>query len=502
MLKGRNRRFSLIAAPIAVLATLSFAPSASAIVYCVPNDTVNPSCDTAQGQPTVQAALAAAQASAAADTIRIGTGTFDVPIDQTYNGTTGGTLQIAGAGRSLTTWRAANSAGSTHAFELQNGTGSSISDLTMLLLDDADSTSDYGLQLTTGGTPAVSRLDIDGPAVSNTAGLQTSVPATIDHSTVTLQQPAPSTNQGIVSSSTNAVVTDSTISSEIALSHGGSPANTLTVRRSTLHTMFWGFKSDSGNLDMSDSVIDLMGSPGAEGVIPSNSNLGLSPITATLDGVTIVNGGANSKGIEATADSEQVAGNGTTQAEKDDMVDDGENVTVTVRNTVISGVVTPIEIGADRGQTATVTTSYSNYASANNTVNPNISGADATGTATLNQTNQTNLAPGFVNAGVGDYHLLASSPLLDIGDPAAPAPGVRDIDGDSRGLSKTSSCTAPDPGRRDIGADEFVASPLPAASCALPMTPGPAKTTCKKKKKTRKPHQLRRCKKKKKKGRR
>jgi hypothetical protein len=56
--------------------------------------------------------------------------------------------------------------------------------------------------------------------------------------------------------------------------------------------------------------------------------------------------------------------------------------------------------------------------------------------------------PDFVSAAELDYHLLASSPCIDTGDPDyLPAPGEKDIDGQTRKW--------PPPGRVDMGADEW-----------------------------------------------
>ena len=66
----------------------------------------------------------------------------------------------------------------------------------------------------------------------------------------------------------------------------------------------------------------------------------------------------------------------------------------------------------------------------------------------------TNADPLFVNSpsdpGTDDFHLQAGSPMIDIGNPAAPAPGALDFDGDSRGIASRCGWTP----RRDIGADE------------------------------------------------
>ena len=88
------------------------------------------------------------------------------------------------------------------------------------------------------------------------------------------------------------------------------------------------------------------------------------------------------------------------------------------------------------------------------------------------------MTPGFANPGGGDYHLLANSPLIEIGEPTAPVAGDLDLDGNPRAIdSSDPGCAA----RRDIGAYEFV--PAVADDCAAPDTDA---TTAKPKIKTKK----------------
>jgi Right handed beta helix region len=71
---------------------------------------------------------------------------------------------------------------------------------------------------------------------------------------------------------------------------------------------------------------------------------------------------------------------------------------------------------------------------------------------------QTTADPMFVNAAEGDFHLTLGSPMIDMGNPADPASGAVDFDGDPRGLAAEPTCET-DVGRRDIGADEFNRGP-------------------------------------------
>jgi Right handed beta helix region len=89
---------------------------------------------------------------------------------------------------------------------------------------------------------------------------------------------------------------------------------------------------------------------------------------------------------------------------------------------------------------------------------------------------QTTADPIFVSPGTGDFHLQEGSPMIDAGNPAAPAGGTLDIDGDLRAIDGNCDGTA----RRDIGADELTKS-CPQPPPASNPTPAPGTTTKKKK---------------------
>ncbi len=111
------------------------------------------------------------------------------------------------------------------------------------------------------------------------------------------------------------------------------------------------------------------------------------------------------------------------------------------------------------------------------------------------------MAPGFVNPAADDFHLSASSPLVDMGNPAGSS--SLDLDGQARVLDGNCDGTP----RRDVGADEFAAScpvvpvvpvvPVaPASSVATPPQSTGLRAAALKKCKKKKAAAKRRCKKK------
>jgi hypothetical protein len=435
-----------IAATVAiVLAGLASAPAASAVVYCVPDDSVDAACEMPQA--TVQGALAAAQGSGAvADSVLIGPGTFTESLSySTLN--PANTVQVIGRGVGDTVLVPPNTVGANLHFVFQSPAGSTVSDLSKEIPANADGGGETGLSLS-GGAGA-ERIQIEGPMATNSSGIQLSGGSTVADSVIDLQATVFSGNRAIGGG--GGTVTDSTLRTENGATLSGG-VTTLLRTRIEAHV---GVIPDSGTVEVRDSLIELDGANNAVGVQLENLNNGATAINGTVDGTTIVGGGMNSIGVKAV-------GNSTNA---------GENATATVTNTLISGPLTPLAALADQGESATITSDYSNYEAAANTVDDDISNGGDTGTAAINQTNQTNLAPGFVNPGMGDYHLTSTSPLLDIGDPAAPMMGALDFEGDPRALSMTGTCAGPVAGRRDIGADEFAPGNPPECNAPPGMTP-------------------------------
>ncbi len=89
----------------------------------------------------------------------------------------------------------------------------------------------------------------------------------------------------------------------------------------------------------------------------------------------------------------------------------------------------------------------------------------------------TTADPMFLNPAADNYHLGSLSPMINAGNPAAPALGDLDIDGEPRMTTFTIACGGGVGGRREIGADETKFDPVPPA---IPCTTPPPPKKCKK----------------------
>ncbi|MGH2983835.1 MAG: hypothetical protein ACRDK5_06240 [Solirubrobacterales bacterium] len=427
---------------------------ADADVFCV--GTSGGDCTSIQ--PELQTALDAAEASVTDDIVRLGPGTFTAATDAGFTyapGAGAGDLTVTGAGQGHTTVTAPGPAVPPAMFTtytlLSLSTPSNVatvSDLTLLMPtppDQPNMNQLYRGLVSIGNPPAIEGVTITAPAllasgfgmVLSNGGQITDTTVSFDINTVGARLPLATT--------ATTTVEDSSFTSNFGVRfETAAAANELTLRRSTVRADFNAVRlTNSGTVTLESSVIDLGPNGIGLGIDLINSINGTMQVrNASLDGVTI--GGSSGAAV------------GVLARNNDSAAGVNDQTTVTIRNTVFDpGLITPIHSEATQGDLVSVSTDYSNYDPAFVVL---------AGTGTVSATNQTNLAPGFVDSVAGNFHLLSSSPLLDIGDPAALPPGELDIDGDVRALSALASCSAPDPGRRDIGADEFVAQTLDCIS--------------------------------------
>jgi hypothetical protein len=414
-----------------------------------------------QASADLQAALNAAYANDGDDTVRLGAGTFTAASHSGFNyqfpSGTQGNVAIVGAGQGQTTVTAPPSPDDAfYVNELLHldgtGTGSTVSDLTVALPTptppDIQQSQYRGVAFY--GPGGASRVTVAAPAVKSNAygfwtGLSGMDPVTITDSTVTLP-----TNLGI---SNVAVLADgpTTIDHADLTADTGVLARiaglTDTIRQSTIRPGQTGVSVNNGTANVRSSVIELT-APSSTGAAFNGAAAGFAETpTGNLENVTIAGSANGLRGLFANVSDAGAA----------------DAATVNLNSSIITGVATTISRNAGNSDPANITTAYSNYDAALN--------FDNGGPGTLTESNRTNVAPGFVNAAGGNFHLMAGSPLIDAGDPAAPAPGSLDLDGDPRAVSFPGpGCGAPAPAsRRDIGADEFVDFPsIPMVGCPTP----------------------------------
>jgi hypothetical protein len=162
-------------------------------------------------------------------------------------------------------------------------------------------------------------------------------------------------------------------------------------------------------------------------------------------------------------------------------------ISSSVQNSIFRGVIADISATGTNAGAVTINVDHSNYVTTQ---------VDAGQTINDLGGHQTS-APLFSNAAMGDFHQAAGSPTIDAGANVAGL-GAFDLDGGSRAVNSTGTCTA----LPDIGADEFLLAVLPPASCnPTQLSPPPPPTThrkkCKKKKHSAGAAKKKRCKKKK-----
>jgi hypothetical protein len=372
---------------------------------------------------TIQLAAAEADNNSLDDTIRLGAANYSNGPYQIAGGAHAVTLEGAGEGSTFITL--ADSAVPQTYLTLNDAT---VQGLTITLTGGANSSGDHGLNLTHA---TADHVTVNAAGTENAIGIEAG-DSTVTHSAALAPPEALPGVRGFFSSGGN-TVTDSTIV--------GSPGfdlsdpNTIdNLSRVTIRTDTFGVLTDGGAVNIDDSVIDLGTEPGAVGLGAVNFNNGTATKTISGNHVTIVGGGAGSRGAWAYA---AATGALTTS-------------TVTLTNSIVRGPETSLVAdasndGAQGGpSTATVNVSFTDFKNKGGTIAP-VTGA---GGVVEGVGNLVDVDPGFVSG--SDRHLTPGSAVVDQGDPAVGGPAL-DLDGHPRVQDGDTNGSAV----RDMGAYEL-----------------------------------------------
>ena len=405
----RNR--TLLAAAIAC-AALAIPSVASAEDFCVAGPA------GCSGRPveanSLESALATAQTNGSDDRFILAPGVYSA---DTFNHKSSERVQIMGAGTDKTILR--GNLADEWVLSLEGNPGSSVSSLAV----QATGGMRGGLLLQ--GTRAQHvRVGVQGSGFSGWGAALLSG-ATFDDGQVDI---------GASDSSAVLIAYAGTVTGSTVHAPAGTGvrayAGTATVRRSTLRAGA-GADADGSRLTIADSLITggLIGAAAA----PGSGGVG-TIATVDLDRVTIVGG---KFGALAHAD------------------EPGEHATVHVRDSVISGVETPVARWATNGAAAaSVTTDRSAYPAPAHPIDD--------GPGSLTETRRLTGNPGFVDEPGGNFHLAADSSLIDAGTPDGVPAGATDRDGKPRASDGNGDCV-PVP---DIGAFEYQGAAVAACTPA------------------------------------
>jgi hypothetical protein len=426
---------------VALAAATAFAVPAfaSAATLCVNQPAAD--CTTQYTSGQLQQAFTDAEANNQDNTLRIGAGTYTGEF--TYNGN-GHLMSVEGAGQGATIIALPNSAVAQTALKIA-GPDTSVQDLAVQLTA-TNSANDMGIDAT---LTDIRRVHLIGNGSDNTTGIRV-IGGSLSDSNVEQAIASPSGNLAVFAGG-NLAITKSTITGATAVDYSA-PNATLNASRLLITAKDRGIETDGGTINLDDSVINL-GNYDGIGLLAENGNASPSAKAINANHVTIVGTGPSSKGIRVRSMVPTVK----------------QTSSITLDNSIISGTAYSIQRHADNDglqggpSVANVTTSYSNYDPA--TIDE-ANGSNGSGSITASH--QTNLAPGFVDAAAGNFHLTAASALVDAGNPAPGGPSS-DLDGNARLVDGNGDFVEV----RDIGAYELPDTFAPPVQ----ITSGPPATT-------------------------
>jgi len=433
---------------LAGLMLVTGAASAGAATFCVQL----PGCPAGgTAEPSIQAAIAAAAAAAGPDRILLGPVTF---AEGGLNAAPGNVVELVGAGAGQTV--IAPPAGNGVTTLVLADAGSTVSDLTVRL---AAGTSELGIAL--GGTAR--RVAVTAADGTTGGGVSLAVGGGGSFLDGTVSLPTTGALTGISSTNLGTVANSS-------IAAGTGILNAATVQHVRVDAGVNGILvnpiSAAVTMALDDALVRIVGTGSGSAVFAAGSGFGSYAATLTARHVTAIgNGNAGSVGLRADAFS---ASPGT------------QTTSLTVSQTVLQGFGVDLARSANgfnsgASAIAQLTVGFSDLDPFKRTdSNTAIGGGIASGSI-VDSGGDFTADPGFANAAAGDYSLAAGSPLIDRGDPAAPAIGEpatdlagqpRVVDGDGNGSAIA-----------DVGAFEFVPPAPPAGGITSPPPPPAAAPT-------------------------
>ncbi|MEA2387761.1 MAG: cytochrome c [Thermoleophilaceae bacterium] len=396
---------------------LAFTAAASASTYCV----LKPSCVSAGGtsEATINEALSAALAHDGHDRVELGTGTFDTgtqPIVVYSNNP----VDIVGSGGATVLQNTAS-----YAAVGFSGPSSTISDLTIRLSVENVVALDLGA--------VAERILIAGDTgrTGFGRGVAFSGAGTLRSATVSLpfNEPGVPTTGVFIQGPGTRTVEDIAVLADTGFDDT-SDVGVTNVRRVRTRGAA-GFTMLGGTTNIEDAVVELFSGTFQVGIDVAPDRGTAPSATVNASHVTIVGsgGGRGLRAVSNLSSGSQVAN-------------------LTVRSSVVRNVGTTLErVASASPRAANLTISHSWY-------DPSAVGSSGGGTLTQGPGNTFTASPGFVDEAGGDYHLVADSPLLDIGKPGGGGSPF-DFDKNPRITSGTGACVP----RRDMGAFEFQPGP-------------------------------------------
>ena len=331
----------LIAASGTACAVAMLPAAASALTYCVSSP--GPGCDV--NEPDVQAALNSAAATGAADTVRVGPGTYVAPTPGFQYSSDD--LDLVGAGAGQTTLTRTATAAGGNVLVVGGGSNNSVSDLKMQIPTPLGGEQYRGVS---SGVPLeLDRVTVEAPDPFNGFGVILDAGGSIDDAVIDLpNQGIGEVNIGLATGGGSLSVTDTTVDADIGIR---TDSGALTVSRSSIDTPFESVIVQGGTADISNSVIRT--GYRAVSVHNPNGTATAEQISATLDGVTLV-----------AREPDPTIGVFVVTNFVPGIVDDHS---ATIRNTIFDpGIETPISRFADEGSRASVFTAYSRLDPAGN----------------------------------------------------------------------------------------------------------------------------------------